>query len=297
MAKGFKDKKGNFRPTGNSTRKSSKEKFTVPEGMIINQPEPSFVVSRKENLLLPRTRNKFRFSDDTEVENLPPDPVREKGNEVILKIVQAMKDKKPEIEDYVIHNTNIYNDYDTIQKTFAFAEDNVEQLLEWRVDGDPKTWKWESPLVLNNPDNEHDFAGEDNHNLSFVGDAYKGRATIVLMSPREFLEKACPNCLKQSDEVGIKEIDFDIRGKEQTQKTIDSVTEAMKNAQSVETPYLQVRGGSVWGHEGRHRAFSAIQAGIEKMPVYIYTSDEMSDEEREEITNDPMGEISPDIRN
>ncbi len=282
MVKGFTDEKGKFHPTGNNSSKSSKEKSVKP----------------LKGILLDKRRDKFGFTSQADQENQPEQPIRIKGNEVILKVVEAMKEKNPLFDDFIIKNTAIYNDYDDIQKTFAFSEEQVNKLLEWRNDGDPTTWKWEAPLILVNPEDEQAFGIEDNHNLGFIGDAYKGQVTIVTMTPRQFLEKACPKCLREADTVGISELDFDMRGKEKTQETIKNVTEAMMEGNSIETPFLSVNldGLKVRSHEGRHRAFSAIQAGIEEIPVYIYTNDTMSDDIRERITNDPINELVRDER-
>lgn len=274
MTKGFKEN-NKFHPTVHTGGRSSKEKSTKPEGMLLE-------------------RRKLKFAPEGEI--APLNDIRIKGNKIIENIVSVSKQVNPEYSDFVINNTNIYNDYDEIQKTFAFSEEQINQLLEWRLDGNPKTWKWESPIVLENPSNESDFAILDNHNSGFIGDAYKGRTTITIMTPEEYLTLACPKCLEEYKSKGVSGIDFDVRGKEFTQKNISELTKLMEDGEPIDTPYIEISGNDVVGHEGRHRAISAIEAGIEKIPVYIYNRDEFDDDARRAVTDDPINELNADTR-
>ena len=275
MAQGFKDSSGKFHPTGNNGT-SSRQKTLTPSGL--------------------RLRRNIKSAPEGQ-DIAPYSEARVVGNEVIDKVVEAFKELHPKYDDWKIHNTDLYNDYDNIQKTFYYSKDNVEKLLEWRRDPSPDTWKWLIPLHLENPNNQADvIAGEDDHNMGFLEDAFKGKVSIVLLSPRDYLRLACPNCLQMFDKVGFEGLDFDARGKEFTKENIDKFAQRLKEGKTIDTIFLHadLDDMEITSHEGRHRAFGALKAGLEQIPVYIY-NDEMNDQQREEITNNPTG-LTPDLR-
>ncbi len=274
MVKGFKDDSGKFHPTVGMGSRSSREKTIIPRGML-------------------NERRRLKFAPEGEI--APLSDVRTEGNEIIEKVIDVMKESHPDKANYIIHNTSIYNDYDNIQKTFFYSKDNVEKLLEWRQDPSPDTWKWKIPLWIESPENQIDLFQEDNHNRSFIEDAYKGKVTIAIMSPRDYIKLACPNCLEDLDIKGIENLDFDLRGKEHTDNTIKEIENELKRGNKVDTVFLNISGNEVRSHEGRHRAFGALKAGLEQIPVYIYSSEPMEDDFRERITNDPISELIPDI--
>jgi hypothetical protein len=106
------------------------------------------------------------------------------------------------------------------------------------------------------------------------------------MSPRSFLYLSDPK------------LDPDnIRGMDQ--KNIDDLAEKMKKGEPIDTPYLQIHldGMDVYSHEGRHRALGAIKAGIKQMPVYIYTDDPMTDDQRKQLSVIPSQVLTPYYRN
>ena len=113
----------------------------------------------------------------------------------------------------------------------------------------------------------------DGHNLGWLTDAYKGRAAITVMTPRQFLDKSDPaRDIENSDN-------------KYTKKTIDELAKKMRNQTPIDTPFLLVDENLVvYQHEGRHRASAAIKAGIKEMPVYIYG--------REPFTNDQLSYIA-----
>ncbi len=280
MAKGFTDSNGKFRPTGNSTGNSSKQKTIEPKGVLLD---------RRRLTLVPEGT----IADLSDV--------RLEGNEIIEKLVQIVRDSHPDLQDYIIHNEGIYNEYDGIQKTFFYSKDNVEKLLEWREDPSPDTWKWKIPLFLENPNNQADLFIESQDTF-FTQDAFKGKVTITIMSPRDYLRLSCPICLEDFDESvisgrdGFADLDFDMRGKEDTQATINEIDSELRKGNPVNTVRLEITDNKVVTHEGRHRAFGAMKAGIEQIPVYVYSLDNepMEDDFRERITNDPTNELIPD---
>jgi len=282
MAKGFKDSKGKFRPTGNSSGNSSKQRTVEPRGMLLD---------RRRLTLVPEGTI-AELSD-----------VRLEGNQIIEELIQVIKDSHPEIQDYIIHGEGIYNEYDGIQKTFFYSRDNIEKLLEWRQDPSPDTWKWQIPLYMENPKDQLDLFIEDSSNSFWIQDAFKGKETITIMSPREYLRLACPKCLEDFDESiisgkdGFEDLDFDIRGKDFTKEIINEIESELKKGNPVSTIRLEITGNQVYSHEGRHRAFGALKAGMKQIPVYVLSDEPMEDEFREKITNDPVGELLPDNPN
>ena len=204
---------------------------------------------------------------------------REQGNRYIVKAVNMEKQYNPKLKDWVIHTETIFNEYSEIQNIFSHAAYEVDRLIEWRNDNNPKTWKWLSPIIL---DSSGIIKVFDSHNSGWIGDGYKGRVAITLMSPKEFLDK--------SDPAGGLENNLSDYNK----KTIDNLAKKMRNQTPIDTPYFIVDEDlRVFSHEGRHRALAAIKAGIEKMPVYVYAHHKYTNKEIEKITNIPTYAIKP----
>ena len=204
---------------------------------------------------------------------------REQGNRYIVKAVNMEIQYNPQQKDWVIHTETIFNEYSEIQNIFSHAAYEVDRLIEWRNDNNPKTWKWLSPIIL---DSSGIIKVFDSHNSGWIGDGYKGRVAITLMSPREFLDK--------SDPTG----GFENNLSDYNKKTIDNLAKKMRNKTPIDTPYFIVDEDlRVFSHEGRHRALAAIKAGIEKMPVYVYAHHKYTDKEIEKITNIPTYAIKP----
>lgn len=87
---------------------------------------------------------------------------------------------------------------------------------------------------------------------------YKGYEVAVLeMSPSEY------NRLMVKDSEGRKLTDTD-------KANSDYYVEKFKNGERVDIPYIYYdKNGNIDGQEGRHRAYAAEKAGIEKIPVVI----------------------------
>lgn len=216
---------------------------------------------------------------------------RMQGNEIIRKIVASSKKLNPLLENQGIINIGVYNEHDNIQKTFYYSKDAIDKLLEWREDGSPKTWKWKSPIILHSK--------EDDANGFFEHDAYKGKVTIVLMSPRLFMSLASPKGFL-AYEMNNNKLTEGLGGEtvEQSEESIKNIADSMKKGEPISTPYLNVdlKELRVFQHEGRHRAFGALDAGIKQMPVYIYTDEPMTDSQRIRINKNPFQVLQPDSR-
>lgn len=90
----------------------------------------------------------------------------------------------------------------------------------------------------------------------------KGRtATIVEMSPDEYMERAYRQIFKKPTEKGKTFADIPEHSED-----IAKYAEAMRNGEKFPLPYLDYAGG---GQEGRHRALAAKAAGIDRIPVVI----------------------------
>lgn len=294
--KGFKDPQGRFRPTENKKgiRKSRDQRIKT-EGVRLqrgdaDKPTWKELMDIKRNTPNPKTDiGLTQFTDNPMALNYVDDPIRNIGNELIQEIVGMSKQGKPKLENYKIHSNHIFNAYNTIQKSLYYSKDNVKQLIQWHNDNNPKTWKWVSPICLDDGvQNSHNIECFDDQNRGWVSDGYKGQVALTILSPKQFLELASPKTLERGR--------MDIRGEEHTKEITDELTKRMMEGKTVDTPYLQVNKDlKVFSHEGQHRALSAIKAGIEKIPVYVY-GNEFTDQQLAEISEKPMWILKPDNR-
>ena len=295
MTKGFKDKDGKFHPTENSSKLSSRD--VSPEGTVLESPsiQMAKILELKEKKE-PNPANelgilKHRLNRGFNNGSLGTEDQRQIGNEVIEHIVNMTKKNNPKVRNWIIHSESLYNEYNDIQRALALAQPNVEKLIQWRNDGDPKTWKWKSPIGLEDPKDRISSFFTDDQNLSWVSDAYKGKMALTLMSPQEFLELASPRTARTGKR-------NDIRGEKFTEENIDNLTKAMMNGEPINSVYLNINKDlKVFGHEGLHRALSAMKAGIKQMPVYVYMSfDSFNDDQIKKVTRSPTSHLKPDTR-
>ncbi len=286
--KGFK-KDGKFIPTGNKSKSSLKKSDirkkesvgTIMTDDEVQKAKKEFIQEQESikeddlGLTDKKRQYHFGFSDG----GLGTDEDRAVGNNIIHRMFDDQKNNHPEVGIQKI-DTHIYNTYNSIQHVLSSSEDEVNQLIEWKNDGNPKTWKWEYPIV-----------GNDGQNRSWETDAYKDKVIITLMSPTDYLNTVSPRTLLTGKR-------NDIRGEEHTEETIDMLTKLMMDGKNVDTAYLIVSDDNdVFTGEGQHRALSAIKAGIELMPVYIYKNGgEFSEEDYQSIPKNPMGTLKPDLR-
>ena len=124
----------------------------------------------------------------------------------------------------------------------------VRKLNSWLESDDNTKWKWYLPH-------------EDNIGIleSLI---CEGEVALVILKPEEFLkfttDKWDDQIWKAFKEDGVTK----------------DLTEKMKRGVKIHTPFLDVnrklKEYIIGGHEGRHRAISAVEAGIKEMPVYIF---------------------------
>lgn len=200
--------------------------------------------------------------------------IRDAGNDIITKIVEMCKRQNTGIDDFVIHSEHVYNEYSTVQLALYHSKYNIEKLIKWSEDGNPETWKWISPIALENnepsvldvPDKkntvrhnpDYKLRSFDGHNLSWLTDAYKGKMVVALITPDEFLMLATGGDIR------------DLKSK-YSQENIKNLAEKMKKGTPIDTMFLiTAEDGRVFTFEGRHRAMAAIEAGIKQIPVYVY---------------------------
>lgn len=100
----------------------------------------------------------------------------------------------------------------------------------------------------------------DQHKQQYYNE-YKGwQGKVVTMSPEEYIQR-CKQGFASIGEVGEVEAP-----RRESHKTTQ-YAELMRQGEKFPMPYLDYRHG--FSQEGLHRAFAAIQAGIEQIPVAI----------------------------
>ena len=218
---------------------------------------------------------------------------RNTANQLITKMIDLVRESSPDFDDYIVHDN--LNDFDGVQKVLFNAEKHgiISKLIDDRSNPDPTKWKWIPPIFLQEKGNidkpfDRKLKNLDSQNPSFETLAIENEIVITMMSPLEFLKLSAPQLARNPEKRN-----FDIRGTDRAIKVIDTLKKRMLEGKPVDTCYIKVDNTmNVWGHEGRHRALSAIQAGIELMPVYVMGR--FSDENKEKIMSDPLKYLIPD---
>lgn len=290
--KGF-TRDGKFHPI-TQYKRVRKSRNKKSEGIPISQKEHQKSLQIKRET--PNEENEIglrRFVDRGLFQlNLVDEPKRNIGNKVIEDIVEMSKQNNPDIKDYKIHASDVINETSNLQHAMYYARNDVRELIKWRNDNNnPRTWKWLSPICLDDGTEYSDIRCFDNHNSGWLSDGYKGQMALTIMTPTQYLELVSPDGTLVH---GRK----DIRGEEHTKQTIDRLIQRMLDGRPVDTIFLKVdENMKVFLHEGQHRALSAIKAGIEYIPVYVYTTlDGFTDEQLEEISDRPLRILKPDDR-
>lgn len=191
--------------------------------------------------------------------------IKEIGNKILGRIMQMEGHG-----DSPIYSSHVLEDYDSVQRMLVASYTNIKRLISWRDDKRSDTWKWLSPFVAE-PENGK-FVVFDGHNIGFLGEAYKGRAVISLMSPDVFLHLANHG--------------FPMYGVSTTH-----LKEKMCKKSPIDTPYMIFNQDGVFAHEGRHRATAAMEIGIKLIPVYMYSHYHLSDNELEMLGNNDFGKM------
>lgn len=320
MTKGFKDSDGKFHPTEKDDTKLSSRDIGVD-----TQPLEKSITDGAKNL----RERKFDLEKDKPFTNNPENklgltafaekpffsaetrinPIREKGNEILAEIVKMEESVNPTVKGFQIHSNHVFNEYNGIQESVFFAKDDIRKLIKWRTDGDPTTWKWKIPFGLDNGEEDFVSTGKknesgqdivahnpkfqvsfsDDQNLGWISDGYKDKLAITIMSPTDFLRLASPRTLTEGR--------MDLRGKEFTEKNVDKLTNLMEQGKPIDTVFLQVNENlKVFTHEGQHRALSAIKAGINEIPVYVYKSEPYKNNEKERVSIEPFLALKPNNR-
>ena len=86
---------------------------------------------------------------------------------------------------------------------------------------------------------------------------YKNRGgKIFYKNPNEFLEL-------------VPELKMD----DATIENIEDLKSHMESGREIDPPTLYVSGDSVINHDGRHRAYAAIEMGLSEIPILVIDSD------------------------
>ncbi len=283
--KGFKDKKGKFHPIGkySALNKSSISKRNIRKAETI---EPTIEEMRRSNPKnsIGLTDRKFIYGG-WDKDGISDDKRRE-GNVVIEQLFNMTNETNPELGITELYEPDIYNTYSTIQNMFRLTANNIDKLIDWRLDGNPKTWKFVTPLkIMTNDSRIYPITDENvfdkmSASYQFLTHAYKQEATLTIMSPDDFLNYADPK------DHGASRYDL-----EYDKKVVDELVEKMENGTPIDSFHLDVNENmEVTDHEGQHRAVASIKAGIKEIPVMIYAKigTEFSEEQIKEISQNPI---------
>ena len=245
-----------------------------------------------ESKLREELRNKLLDKDSymlsDEYRRLSED-VTKKYNEVLRlqdrqRELWKIKDENTQSDDSVFNELGS-NDYEAqvIAKMFGkknekakAAEEELRELYD-KIDRAEERWDQASEKlqvyhkehgrkqsvneasVSKNIKSDYEGFELDTH-TSYYQDLYKqGKAYIVEMSPRTYLEYCGAKIFESSYEKQVQAVMADVK---QTYRLADM----MKNGTKMYMPALDFK---TKGQEGRHRAAAAILNGIDKIPVMI----------------------------
>ena len=110
--------------------------------------------------------------------------------------------------------------------------------------------------ILNNPE-EYDYQVNKKQNYNAV--------YIAEVTPEQYIELCIEYGWKQSMRGKSIQYVYDQLGNDSHEK-IHAYAERMKNDEKAPTPYIDIKRNE---QEGRHRAFAAMEAGIQTIPVII----------------------------
>lgn len=161
------------------------------------------------------------------------------------------------------------------------ANKHLKQVIA-NADGGPKT---NADMPEPTPASQKHYPGfKDSTGISFYDDRENLRdhglkATIVEMSPEEYLERCAANFNtgKETGE-GTTTALSQVLGLDK--KNIENLAGKMENGTEMDMPYLNVGEGN-GGQEGRHRAMAAYNLGLDKIPVLYVTKEDGSIEKSE----------------
>ena len=205
----------------------------------------SLAENLKSNELISRSRN-------AEWRTLPRSAERmDTSIEGLTKRLEELKAQKPQTDKEARELRTKIND----------VEDYLDR-AKWRKEGGSNM-----DAMRKAYQGEYDGfdmrASTNSHQSDVLEGKVKGKtATIVEMSPDEYMERAYRQIFKKSSEKGAKYADHLVSIDEDVQK----YAEAMRNGDKFPLPYLDFTNA---GQEGRHRAMAAKMAGIDKIPVVV----------------------------
>jgi len=247
MVKGFTDKQGKFRPTGNNGT-SSKDKSIETTGVKLDRQD-----RRQKFTTTGIEPSRLSLTIGVQEENIAS------GEEVIEKFQKALDERD--------------DDFFKGKSIQAFIDDNSEgvtskwlenlgrdehlfrDFLDNRLDKTKGEWNLAVPISTFG-------AYEDSLSGNYTTMSYKGRLWWARIHPEDFLDLA--------SNVGT----FD-------EKTIMTRQDDIKNGKQISTPQLDLtwnedqKKWAVRGHEGRHRAEASKREGLSAIPVWLETDIEI----------------------
>lgn len=274
MVKGFM-KDGKFRPTGDNGESSSKQKSIEPDGMKIVFASAEDIERAKSGD--PRgNRNIHRrlsLTKDEQEENI------ERGELIIEEFQTALEQR----DDDFFEGKSIQEFLDKNNKEVTKRwleqlgrdEDKFREFLDNRLEKSKGVWNLAIPISTED-------ANEDGLASNYTTKSNKGRLFWGKISPDDFLTLASP--------VGMF-----------SEEVVVSRQKQIQEGQPIDTPFLDItwdENSMRWrirSHEGRHRAEASRREGLDKIPVWLESDDElwaMTEEQENSLIEALSGTIS-----
>lgn len=267
MVKGFTDDKGRFRPTDNNGGESSKEKSVEPEGISLRDSRRQFFTTTG---IQPA---RLSLTEEEQEENIM------RGKEIVEEFQQVLDEREDNsfdgrsIERFIEGNSQDVQD--RWFENLGRDEDKFREFLDNRLEKKKGVWNLAVPIST-------DGLSEDSLASNYTTKSNKGRMFWGKISPEDFLALASP--------VGTF-----------TEKVVESRQKQIKEGQPISTPFLDIswdKNLSKWrirSHEGRHRAEASRREGLDEIPVWLESNEElwsMTEEQENSLIEALSGTIS-----
>ena len=148
---------------------------------------------------------------------------------------------------------------ESLAKTLGRDVNVMEMLIKSGSERKKRTWVYQNPIPLGN--SYGNVTVDDRFSSNYVKHSYEDKIKVLLMSPKTFLD------LTKKMKMG-----------EEDKKIMSGIKNTLIRGDSLSTPFINVNEdvSAVIGSEGKHRAESALETGINLIPVYVITKKPIS---------------------